>query len=78
MNSLGIQTKDSPDDTKEPTDLTPRQSDADLGSSPALYSGKLEVRNTLPRSFDGNVFYQSDIPFGVFIRNIITKWEKTS
>lgn len=78
MNSLGIQTKDSPDDTKEPTDLTPRQSDADLGSSPALYTGKLEVRNTLPRSFDGNVFYQSDIPFGVFIRNIITKWEKTS
>lgn len=78
INSLGIQTKDSPDDTKEPTDLTPRQSDADLGSSPALYSGKLEVRNTLPRSFDGNVFYQSDIPFGVFIRNIITKWEKTS
>ena len=50
MNSLGIQTKDSPDDTKEPTDLTPRQSDADLGSSPALYSGKLEVRNTMPRS----------------------------
>lgn len=78
VNSLGLQTKDSPDDTKEPNELTPRQADAPLGSSPELYSGKLEIRNTLPRSFDGNVFYQSNIPFGVFIRNIITKWEKTS
>lgn len=78
INSQGLQTRKSPDDTDPPLNLTPRQASAPLDDSPKLYTGKLEVRTALPRTFDGNVFYESSIPFGVFIRNIITKWETTS
>lgn len=78
FNSYGLKAKESPYDTNEAIELIERDTSVPLNNSPSLFTGKLEVRTALPRSYDGNVFYQSDVPFGVFIRNIITKWEKTS
>lgn len=78
FNSLGLYVKESPDDTKEPFDITPRRNDDDLETSESLYSGKNEVRVRMGRSFDGSAYYEANEPFGVFIRNIITKWDPTT
>lgn len=78
LNSLGLYVQSSPDSEEEPQLLTGRRATDVFGQSQALYSGKAEVRVDLGRAFDNNVYYTSTEPFGVFIRNIITKWEQTS